>query len=278
MLIVGSDPEVFLRDKQGAIVSAIDLIPGYKEEPYPTKHGSVQPDNILAEFNSRPARNVIEFVENHNLILSDLKEIIAPLDLDLDFVASAIADRELLSDPRACIAGCMPDFNVWKCRLLEGGGFKLRPNKAANYFVTPIRAAGGHLHISFDQADEDYSFINRFNFVKALDYNLGVMSVIHDPDNQRREFYGKAGSFRPKVKENNDPYNGVEYRTLSNFWLKSNELMELVYNKVVEVYENLDELAEKAEYYSSSIQKIINTGNSEDAKIFCKNENISWVA
>jgi hypothetical protein len=276
MLIVGSDPEVFLRDNKGQLVSALDVIPGHKEDPYPTKNGSVQPDNILAEFNSRPARNAIEFIQNHKLILSDLKDIIAPLDLQLDFVASAIADKSLLSDPRTCVAGCDPDFNVWKCRLLEGGGFRLKPNRSANYRITQVRAAGGHLHISFDQADDDPSFINRFNFVKALDYNLGVMSVIHDPDNQRRELYGKAGSFRPKAVEGRDPYNGVEYRTLSNFWLRSEELMGLVYSKVVEVYENLEELADKAEYYSQSIQEIINKGDSEAAKVFCENENISW--
>lgn len=275
MLIVGSDPEVFLRAKDNSLVNALQVIPGRKEMPFKTKHGSVQPDNILAEFNSRPSRNVLEFVENHKLILSDLEDIIKPLDLHLDFIASALADDELLSDIRTRVAGCQPDFNVWRCIQSEGA-FKLAANKPANYWKTNVRAAGGHLHISFDQADDDPSFENRFKFVKALDYALGVPSVIHDPDQQRREYYGKAGAFRPKEVSREDPYNGVEYRTLSNFWLRSEELMAWVYNKVVEVYENLEELSSKAEYYSESIQKIINTGDSDSAKTFCDNEGLVW--
>lgn len=274
-LIVGSDPEVFLRKSNGELVNAQEIIPGHKDKPHPTLHGSIQPDNILAEFNSRPSGNADEFVQNHNLILADLIDVISPLDLHLDFIASALASDELLSDPVTRIAGCQPDFNVWKCKSLQNKA-KLVANKPANYYTTNVRAAGGHLHISFDQAKEDLNMINRFNFVKALDYNLGVMSVLHDDDNQRRQYYGKAGAFRPKVTNFDDPYDGVEYRTLSNFWLKSEELMRLVYSKVEEVYQNLDELAEKATYYSESIQRIINTGDSSSAKTFCQNENIAW--
>lgn len=275
MLIVGSDPEVFLRDVNNNLVNALHILPGDKGNPFKTKYGSVQPDNILAEFNSLPSSNVDEFINNHKLILSDLNDIISPLNLHLDFVASALADDDVLSDIRTRIAGCQPDFDVWRCSS-NAKTYKLRANMPANYWATNMRAAGGHLHISFDQADDDTSFENRFKFIKALDFNLGVPSVIHDPDNKRREFYGKAGAFRPKDKAKNDPYNGAEYRTLSNFWLKSEELMAWVYNRVVEVYENLDELASKAEYYSESIQKIINTGDSKSSKVFCENEGIVW--
>lgn len=275
MLIVGSDPEVFLRDKNNNLVNALEIIPGDKGNPFATAHGSVQPDNILAEFNSLPSYNLAEFVKNHQLILSDLKDIIAPLDLQLDFVASALAEESLLSDIRTRIAGCEPDFNVWFCKSFKKH-FNMKANKPANYWATNVRAAGGHLHISFDQADNDRNFNNRFKFVKALDYALGVPSVIHDPDQQRRKYYGKAGAFRPKDIKRDDPYNGIEYRTLSNFWLKSEELMAWVYGRVVEVYENLEELSSKAEYYSDSIQKIINSGDSESAKIFCENEGIVW--
>ena len=275
-LLIGSDPEVFLRHKNGELQNALDILPGSKWDPYPTEHGSIQPDNILAEFNSKPASNIIDFVTNHNLILGDLRSFIEPLDLQLDFIASAIGSDELLSDPRTQVAGCDPDFNVWGCRSFKHK-YRLRANAPANYYYTNVRAAGGHLHISFDQADNDPTYINRFKFVKALDYNLGIMSVIHDPDQQRRQFYGKAGAFRPKDKEVfKDPYNGVEYRTLSNFWLRSEELMKLVYSKVEEVYNNLDELASKADFYKKEIQEIINTGNQPKAALFCANEGIVW--
>ena len=75
-LKVGSDPECFLRDRHGNLVSSIGLIPGSKSHPYKTPSGSVQPDNISAEFNSIPASSLSEFIENHRLIIKDLEDII----------------------------------------------------------------------------------------------------------------------------------------------------------------------------------------------------------
>ena len=141
-LLVGSDPECFLRDRDGNLVSSIGLIPGSKTYPHKTPNGSVQPDNIIAEFNSKPASTLAEFIENHRLIIKDLSEIIEPFDLQLDFVGSVIANEELLSDPVTREAGCEPDFNAWTLSI----------NPRADYSTTLMRAAGGHLHISFDQS------------------------------------------------------------------------------------------------------------------------------
>jgi hypothetical protein len=109
---------------------------------------------------------------------------------------------------------------------------------------------------------------------------LGVPATLIDTDTARREFYGKAGSFRPKDTINfdadigPDPYDGVEYRTLSNFWLKSEELMGWVWNGVERVYNNLEELSDKALFYKDEVVSIINSGNSEKAKLFCIREGI----
>lgn len=274
MLIIGSDPEVFLKRKDTKeLVSALECIPGSKHHPFPTKYGSIQPDNILAEFNSEPAHSKQEFIVNHRLILGDLKDVLDPLDLEWDFIASALAPEHLLWDPRAMQAGCDPDFCVWNCSMVNNKP-KLVANMKANYSATQMRAAGGHLHISFDQAEDDLSMEQRFNFVKALDYNLGVASVLIDPDKDRRSLYGKAGSFRPKFKANGDPYDGVEYRTLSNFWLKSDDLMGWVYDQVEEVYQNLEDYAYRAAKYGKSIQRIINNSLVDEAKIFCEVESI----
>lgn len=268
-LMVGSDPECFLRDSQGQLVSAIELIPGSKESPYKTKNGSVQPDNITAEFNSKPASSLIEFIHNHRLIIKDLEEIVKPLDLHLDFVASVMAEPELLMHPDARKSGCDPDYCAWDLSM----------NIPAPYEGSQLRAAGGHLHISFDQAQG--SDENRIKFVRALDLVLGVRSVQYDRDLQRRRFYGRAGSFRPKntipqPDYNNegyflpvDPYDGVEYRTLSNFWLSSEDFMAWAWEGVERVYNNLEELAEKANYYQNEIISIINSGDSDKSVRFC---------
>jgi hypothetical protein len=267
-LSVGSDPEAFVRHNNGELVSAIGLIPGTKWNPHKTKHGSIQHDNILAEFNSKPSNNLKDFILNHKLIISDLTELLTPLDLKLDFIASAMCSDELLSDPISRIAGCEPDFNAWS----------LSVNDPPSYQFSSMRAAGGHVHIAFDQAVNCPE--NRIKFIRALDMILGVPSIIVDDDKLRREYYGKAGSFRPKDTidfDSNigpDPYDGVEYRTLSNFWLKSDNLMEFIWNGVEKVYNNLDELSEKALYLKDSIISIINTGDRDRAKLFCSMENI----
>jgi hypothetical protein len=264
-LLVGSDPECFLRDSSGRLVSALGVIPGTKENPSKTQHGSIQVDNILAEFNSRPSASLLEFIENHRLIISDLESVIKPLDLHLDFVASALADDSLLSDPSTRLAGCDPDFSVWT----------LSANEPADYSLTNIRGAGGHLHISFNQAEEEGDDA-RIKMVKALDLMLGVPSVILDKDTDRRKYYGKAGSFRPKGVDIGDPYYGIEYRTLSNFWLKSENLMAWAWSGVENVYNNLQSLSDLADNYRDSIISIIDNGDSESAISLCKEVGVVY--
>lgn len=263
MLMVGSDPEMQLINTEGKVISAIDLIPGTKENPFKTKHGSVQWDNIFAEVNSLPSKNVEEFIHHHHLILNDLRDIIKPLDLKLDFMASVLADSSLLSDPRASQAGCDPDFDAWN----------LCPNEPADYSSTNIRASGGHLHCSFSQAQEDDGEENRIKFVRALDLVLGVPSTIHDKDTDRRKYYGKAGSFRPKYSDQHG-YDGIEYRTLSNFWLRSDDLMRFVWSGVENVYNNLDHFSSLAAQFKDDIISIINNGDSEEARRLCKEVGI----
>jgi hypothetical protein len=267
-LSIGSDPEAFVKDSKGNLVSAIGIMPGTKYQPHKTLHGSVQHDNILAEFNSLPSNSVLDFINNHKLIIQDVESILKPLDLHMDFIASAMCSDALLSDPLSRIAGCEPDYNAWT----------LSRNNPPSYTFTNLRAAGGHIHIAFDQSVNNPK--GRVDFIRALDLILGIPSVVLDSDSQRREFYGKAGSFRPKDTLNfdpdigPDPYDGVEYRTLSNFWLRSEGLMQFIWEGVEKVYNNLDELAEKATSLQDIIVNTINTGDSEAAKLFCKKEGI----
>jgi hypothetical protein len=267
-LSIGSDPEAFLRDSKGELVSAIGLVPGTKTTPHKTANGSVQHDNILAEFNSNPSSTLNDFIHNHNLIIADLTSILTPLDLHLDFIASAMCSDLLLSDPISRVAGCDPDFNAWE----------LCKNNPASYAYTNLRAAGGHVHIAFDQAVGNPKA--RIDFVRALDLVLGVPSVVIDSDNARRTVYGKAGSFRPKDTINfnpdlgADPYDGVEYRTLSNFWLRSESLMAFIWTGVEQVYNNLEELSDKAVFYKDAITSIINTGDTARAELFCAVEGM----
>ena len=65
---IGSDPELFLVDtKTKKVVSAIERIPGHKDDPYteglPEGFG-LQTDNVLAEFNIPPVTSCEEFINN----------------------------------------------------------------------------------------------------------------------------------------------------------------------------------------------------------------------
>ena len=84
----------------------------------------------------------------------------------------------------------------------------------------------GHIHIGYDKIDFDTSI----KLLKLFDYFLGVPSIVLDRDTERRKMYGNAGCFRLKEY-------GFEYRTLSNFWLQSTELMEWVWDQINYIFD-----------------------------------------
>lgn len=243
---LGSDAEVPLVDKNGSYRSAIGLIGGSKEAPRPTEHGFVQEDNVLAEFNVNPSTTQDEFVANTRLILRDLDEIIKPLDLSVNIAASAVFDEDQLQHDLAKMAGCDPDWDAWS----------LDQNEAPELDTTQLRSCGGHLHIAFERAQHD--MMARPHLVRVLDLVAGVPSIIMDKDTDRRRLYGRAGAHRVKMVASGDPYDGVEYRTLSNFWLASNEHIAWAFRAVDRAVNNLDELLPKVEEYGQAIVACIN--------------------
>lgn len=248
MFSVGSDCEVFVKNDT-SYKSVIGLIGGSKVEPRKTKNGYVQEDNVLAEFNVNPATSRDEFIVNTQLILQDLEEILIPLNLSMDIRASAHFDMQELMHPLAQLAGCEPDYNAWTLSVNN------KPNLSGN----TLRSAGGHVHIAWDRVHEDPYM--RPNLVKVLDLLLGVPSIVMDPDLERRSLYGKAGCFRPKFVQNDHPYDGVEYRTLSSFWLKNEDTIGWVFTQVEEAIENFDHLLDIVDFEGERIQEAINTSN-----------------
>lgn len=66
---------------------------------------------------------------------------------------------------------------------------------------------------------------NPYPIIPLLDLFVGIPSVLIDRDEgakERRKQYGKAGDFRYQP-------HGIEYRTLSNFWLYSYPMMSLFF-------------------------------------------------
>lgn len=217
-ILLGCDPELFCRNiKTGEFVSAHTLMPGTKTVPHKVNQGAIQVDGVAAEFNIDPAANQAGFTSNITAVMGQLQGFIGK-------------DYELVSDPAVTFPdsyfkslpeevrelGCNPDFNAWTGQVND------KPDGAA----TNMRTAAGHIHIGWtdNQDPTDSTHFDDCRIVaRNLDYFLGLYSLMWDGDTNRRKLYGKAGSFRPK------PY-GVEYRPLSNVWLRSPKLQGWVYN------------------------------------------------
>jgi len=210
---VGCDPELFILNKQKKLVASCGLIGGTKQEPrFITDRGHmVQEDNVAVEFGIPPAHSKDAFINDVSYVMNYLKDFLSEQDLVLSCTASAMFPKDQLSDPRALVFGCEPDFNAWTAKRNP------RP-KARN---KSLRSCGGHVHVGFDNPNKESVEL----LMQTLDLFLGVPSVLYDADTKRRELYGKAGSFRYK------PYGG-EYRTLSNWWVEKSEYMGYVYDQV----------------------------------------------
>lgn len=222
----GCDPELFLTDSKGNLVSSVGIVGGSKMNPMPILSGNgfaIQEDNVAVEFNIPPAKTQDEFKQNVTDAMSYLADSLSKKGLYLLAAASAEFPEEQLQTPEAMHFGCDPDFCAWTERMNRP------PNAHANPF---LRSAGGHLHISWE--GEPKTIANQIMMVKAHDLFVGVPSVIFDDDMRRRSLYGKAGAYRPKDY-------GIEYRTLSNFWIKKPDMVDFIYSQSERAVEFLNE-------------------------------------
>lgn len=256
-ILIGCDPEVFVK-KDGLFKSAHGLIRGDKANPFPVRRGAVQVDGMALEFNIDPAATEDEFCINVQDVFDQMKLMVP----DYEVVATPVAHFEAayLKDqpPAALELGCDPDYNAWTTEANE------RPDGDR-----PMRTASGHIHIGWTNGEDvqDFNHMNRGQMVaKQMDFYLGLPSLMYDGDKERREMYGKAGACRYK------PY-GVEYRTLSNKWLNSEQLMRWVFRSAQKGMKDLLEGKALYEKYGD-IQAIINNSDVKAAKKIIKAENL----
>lgn len=246
---IGTDVELIAVDGNGIPRSVIGLIDGTKSNPSKTEHGWIQVDNVLVEFNSSPVDLVEggenEFVKSVHSVLDDVSNHLAVHGLSYVALGSAEYEEEELSHPSALIAGCEPDFDIWV----------LAVNEKPNISSSPLRTAGGHIHVSFEGGNELAEVVPA---VKAMDAFLGLPSLFLDKDQRRRSLYGKAGCFR--TKEYFPGVHGIEYRSLSNFWVGNKALTEWVYKATKEAMDRRHEVE-----WDEDIPTIINTHSLDRA-------------
>lgn len=255
--LIGCDPEVFVK-RNGVFKSAHGLIKGDKKNPHKVNKGAVQVDGMALEFNIDPASSEDEFCIN----VQEVYSILCKMVPEYEVVATPVAHFDLSylkEQPKEALElGCDPDFNAWN------GNANDRPDGDR-----PMRTASGHVHIGWtnkqDVNDPTHQAMGK-EAAKQMDFFLGLPSLMYDDDKERREMYGKAGACRFK------PY-GVEYRTLSNAWLRSEKLMRWVFrNAQVGMHKlaNGENLAAKY----GDIQNIINTSDKKEAMKIINKEGI----
>lgn len=215
-ILIGADPEVFVTTKSGTPRSAHGLIPGSKEKPYAVMGGAVQVDGMALEFNINPANNPVMFKNNIKGVMAQM-EAMLPENRKIAIRSVATFEKKHMDKQPADAKqlGCEPDWNAYT--------ESLNPAPDGN---TRMRTAAGHIHIGwgngFDVKSEGH-LQACFLLAKQMDLYLGLPSLWFEPDGRRQQLYGKPGTFRPKTY-------GMEYRSPSNWWLKSERTMEFAFN------------------------------------------------
>jgi len=248
---LGTDTELFATDSTGKHRSLCGLVGGTKEDPMPfgvDYHPmfAYQEDNVAVEFNIPPSVCRSDWFHNTVIARDFVKaKIQKELGLTIAKDCAVSFDKKELSHPNALVFGCEPDYDAWK--LVE--------NKKPTSTNPQLRTAGGHVHVG--------SPMDMVKGVQNMDLFLGVPSIILDNSSgsvMRRELYGKAGAMRPK------PY-GWEYRTLSNFWVFDDNLINWVWNATEKALNFRHKFTAKE---GKIITNCINTGDVKTAEDLIK--------
>lgn len=234
----GADPEIFLKDPAGKHISAIGYIMADKWNPLQIpdmpKGFTLQEDNVSLEYGIPPAASAEEFIYHIKAVMEKSKEWVP--GLQFSNLSCVVFPEDQMEHPLAHIFGCEPDYCAWT------GKDNPKPQPPHPF----MRSAGGHVHI---ETKED-----PWQVVKAVDLYLGVPSVLMDKGEERKQLYGKAGACRIK------PY-GPEYRTLSNFWIFEDRLVQWVWDNVGRALENVtydfDSIGDEVQHCINSNDKAL---------------------
>ncbi len=251
---LGADPEFFVEHNK-QLHSIEGLIGGTKDKPKPIdEHNAfkIQEDNVAAEYNIPPCNSKLEFITAIKWPQQVIAQLVGTKNFSISTKASGHFDPNQLQTKQARTFGCDPDYNAWT------GEQNRKPHAKDPTF----RTCGGHVHIGLSNKDP----LNIMNVIRNMDKYVGVWSILADHDKKRRELYGKAGCFREQP-------HGTEYRTMSNFWIFSDELISEVWDRTqqaVNKAHNTDILEDP----NNLIQSIINTGDKHGARVYLKTHGL----
>ena len=255
---IGCDPEFFLRERaSGKLISAIPFVEGTKMEPKPLpRGGNIQRDNVAVEVATDPADSKDAFVKNIECTLTEAIKTL-PDGTEIVAIPSACFETDQLDHPEAQAFGCDPDYCAWEVRENE------KPCAVDNTF----RSCGAHIHVGTDGTDGNeflLDFDGKLQTVRTMDCVHGIISTVLDSGEDaiaRRQLYGSPGAHRPKEY-------GVEYRVLSNYWLKSPVTVMLMYhltNDVLDIVRSGQDRPLIDAMGENQVRNTIATGDVESA-------------
>jgi hypothetical protein len=250
---LGTDPEIFLQNAEGKPISAIGYIKANKWNPMQIPDMpagfTLQEDNVSLEYGIPPAASAEEFIWSINAVMERSKAYIP--ELSFSKLSCIVFSDDQMEHPLAHIFGCEPDFDAWS----------MKTNHKPEPTIANMRSAGGHIHVETTQDPIDV--------VRKMDFYLGLPAQLMDntPEaQQRKALYGKAGAHRIKRY-------GVEYRTLSNFWIFSPRTIQWVWDNTKRALESDLDVSE----YADAILEAINGNNTKVAESLIKEFNLEVV-
>jgi hypothetical protein len=222
---IGADPEffVFKQTSDGLELVSADKVFPSKEGKANISGGSVFFDGVQAEINPHHNTCRERFGSNIRYVLQSSYRIASDemKGHNLVFIPKPVVDVDFNKlegcDDECFRFGCAPSQSIYPMRKINYPDGK----------IFDKRFAGGHFHLGFSSLN----VMRRMNnpekleeFIKLADIIAGItgVAIAHTPEERiRRQYYGQAGTYRIQP-------HGIEYRTLSNFWLTSPQLMSLM--------------------------------------------------
>ena len=262
IILLGSDPELFTKNlATGNIGSVAGMLGCDKWNKKVMEDGlNIQEDNVLIEFDIKPhgafdtfTLDLARGIETCNLLANEVGHEVVP------GICSHIYTMDEIKSfhKSALVFGCEPDYNA-----LTGA---VNPKPAA---ADPgLRTAGGHVHIGYmDMLPAGMDPEQSKNIMGVMcDYHMGLLSLLLDTDDRRRELYGKAGAVRLKDY-------GIEYRTLSNFWIFKEDTKKLIWDRAHQAVASLEGEWERltATIDPFEVQRVINENDKRAAEAHLK--------
>lgn len=245
---LGGDPEFFFKDK-GVIIGSEKVLPavgvagGYAGN-------KIIIDGVQGEFNIAIAHcreGLATHMANNFVTLKDVMLKVGK-DISADFSRTVEISPEKLDElsDSSKRFGCAPSLSIYKTKP------KINVD-TVDPLQYRIRAAGGHIHFGHSHGGATEALTNDAKrTVAMLDLICGNTSVLvdRDPGNiERRKMYGRAGEYRL-------PAHGLEYRTLSNYWLHSSPLFSLAMGLGRQSVYYMSDKTNKERFYSEFMGKV----------------------